>query len=126
MSEFTPVLYMKRSCPFCLKLASFLAEAGIWGRFEVRAFFDGDENEQPIRDELAPYFEKVSFPTLQYAPGEYMGHSSDIIAKYAAELGLDPQNMPFVNYVLEGPFRRMGNDFRTIRELTAKLESAEA
>ena len=38
-----PTLYLKRSCPFCLKLRIFLTEAGLADRFHYTVFDDGDE-----------------------------------------------------------------------------------
>ena len=126
MSEFKPVLYMKISCPFCLKLAAFLVEAGIWDRFEFRNFYEGDENEATIRAELAPHFEKASFPTLQYAPGQYMAESDDIIARYAEELGLDPATMPFYQYIMTGVFRRIRENFMELIRLRKEVQAAGA
>lgn len=126
MSDFKPVLFMKRNCPFCLKLASFLAEAGIWNRFEIRGFYDGEEEEASIRATLAPHFEKVTFPALEYAPGQFMAESDDIIAKYAKELDLTPSQMSYYQYVLAGPVRRMGESFRRIRDLENQLGETSA
>lgn len=126
MSDFTPILYMKTSCPHCMKLGAFLVEAGIWDRFEIRGFFEGDENEAAIRAELTAQFEKASFPTLQHAPGEYMKESEDIIALFADELGLDPANMSYYQYMIGGPFRRMRSSFRLMMEMRKEMEAAQA
>ncbi len=122
MSDFKPVLYMKTSCPWCMRLAAFLVEAGIWDRFEFRNFYEGDENEAAIRAEVAEHFEKASFPTLQYEPGKYMIESGDIIAKYADELGLDPENMPFYQYFMNGPMRRNRETFQELMRLRKEVE----
>lgn len=121
MTEFTPILYLKSSCPFCLKVAAFLAEAGVFDRFEVREFWPDDEREAAIRDELSPHFKNVSFPALQYAPGEFMNESDAIIDRYAAKLGIDPEGLPFYRYILTGPLRGMREQFAQIRQLNEKL-----
>ena len=123
---FKPVLYMKLSCPFCLKVAAFLAEAGLWSRLELRAFWPGDEREQGIRDELTPHLETVSFPALQLAPGEFMNESDAIIAHFAGEAGMSPETMPFLRYVVDGPVRRLREQFAEIRHLNARPRDAAA
>ncbi len=91
---FRPVLYLKSTCPHCLKLRIFLLEAGLLDRFEQRIFTQGDDAEAAIRAELAPHFDKVTFPTVQYEPGRFMKDSDAIIAHYAAEAGLDSARLP--------------------------------
>lgn len=121
MTEFTPILYLKSSCPFCLKVAAFLAEAGVFGSLEIREFWPDDDREQVLREELSPHFEKISFPSLQYAPGQFMNESDAIIARYGDMLGLDPETMSFYRYVVDGPVRRMREQFLHIRELNLEL-----
>ena len=127
MPEFKPVLYLKASCPFCLKVAAFLSEIGAFDKFELRQFWpdEDDQREAPIRAELAAHFEQASFPTVQYAPGKFLNESDAIIAHYADCYGIDAQALPFYRYVIEGPIRRMREQFRTINELSERL-SAEA
>lgn len=91
---FRPVLYLKQSCPHCLKLRIFLLEAGVLDRFDQRRFCEDDDNEAPIRAELAPHFEKVTFPAAEVAPGAFMRESGDIIALYAREWGIDAAALP--------------------------------
>ncbi|WP_260922775.1 glutathione S-transferase N-terminal domain-containing protein [Novosphingobium sp. 9] len=96
---FHAVLYLKAACPHCLKLRIFLLEAGLMERFDMRVFTPGDDNETDMRAELAPWFEKVTFPTVQHTPGAFMNESDAIIALYAQEAGLDPARLPtFVDY----------------------------
>jgi len=122
--EFKPVLYLKLSCPFCLKVAAYLSEAGVFDRFELRAFWPDDGNEAAIRNELAPHLEKVTFPALQFAPGEFVADSDAIIERYRSETGADPAELPFYNYVLNGAFRRLRENFQEIRQLQEKLSDA--
>lgn len=124
MADFKPVLYLKLSCPFCLKVTAFLSEAGIFSDFEIKAFWPGDAEEQALRAELAPHLEKITFPALQYAPGEFLADSDGIIDRYSRETGADPATLPFYNYVLEGPVRRLRETFVQIRDLEAKVAAS--
>ncbi len=89
--DFRPVVYLKSTCPHCLKLRIFLLESGLEDSFEQRIFVtDADsEEERAIRGELAPYFEKVTFPTVQLEPGAYLKDSDAIIAALIARHGID-------------------------------------
>lgn len=118
MSEFRPVLYLKASCPFCLKVAAFVCEAGLLDSCELRDFWPDDEREQAIRTELAPHLETVTFPAMQYAPGAYMSESDAIIQRFAEQSGIDPDTLPFFQYVVSGPMRRMREQFIEIRRLS--------
>lgn len=121
MSDFRPVLYLKESCPFCLKVAAFLVEAGLFGGIDTRTFWPDDEREQPIREELAPHFDMVSFPALQYSVGKFINESEDIIAYFAKERAADLSTMPFYAYTLSGPMRQMREQFGEIRKLKQEL-----
>lgn len=90
---FKPVLYMKQGCPHCFKLQLFLLEAGLLGDFEPREWTPGDEAEAAIKAELAPHFDKVTFPTAQIAPGIYQNESDALVNRYADEAGVDPQSL---------------------------------
>ncbi|HEY9578670.1 MAG TPA: glutathione S-transferase N-terminal domain-containing protein [Rhizorhapis sp.] len=118
---FRPVLYVNQRCPFCLKLMIFLSEAGLLARFDVRKFTPGDANEQAVRDELAPHFEKVSFPVVQVAPGQYMKDSDALISHYAAEASIDPSGMVLLNYYTSGVFEQFITLFKENMALKEKL-----
>ncbi len=118
MSEFRPVLYLKASCPFCLKVAAFLCEADLLDGCDMREFWPGDEREQPIRAELAAHLETVTLPAMQYAPDAYMTESDAIIQHFAEQSGIDPDALPFFQYVVSGPMRRMREQFMEIRRLS--------
>ncbi len=83
MTEFTPVLYLKAGCPHCFRLRLFLLETGQLDQFEKREFTPGESSEADLRAELAPHFAKVTFPTVQYAPGQFQNESNDLIARYS-------------------------------------------
>lgn len=121
-SEFKPILYLKESCPSCYKVRLFLLESGLIHGFEQREFAAGDEREQAVKDELAPHFEKVTFPTVQYAPGKYMRESDDIIAHYAHQHGVRSSGLhifSIYNDILLPRLRRLN---RENKELKQQLE----
>eukprot|EP00353_Schmidingerella_taraikaensis_P002814 CAMPEP_0185582606 /NCGR_PEP_ID=MMETSP0434-20130131/21002_1 /TAXON_ID=626734 ORGANISM="Favella taraikaensis, Strain Fe Narragansett Bay" /NCGR_SAMPLE_ID=MMETSP0434 /ASSEMBLY_ACC=CAM_ASM_000379 /LENGTH=126 /DNA_ID=CAMNT_0028201465 /DNA_START=28 /DNA_END=408 /DNA_ORIENTATION=- len=124
--SFAPVIYMKRGCPFCTKVAVFLAEAQIKLTWE----YDTEENRKLVTEKCG----KASFPTYQFAEGEFMQESDDIMAKLAEEKGIDMASLQVYNY-FTGPVS-MFTTFRKLfklgmaaeggyPELLAKLETVE-
>jgi hypothetical protein len=116
-NEFKPVLYLKKGCPFCFKLRLFLLEAGLLDRFTIREFAEGTEEENSIRAELSPLFDKLSFPAAQIAPGKYMQDSEALVSRYADEAGIDPAKLLTFQAYVEGPFRTILSLFKENREL---------
>ena len=57
-------LYLKRSCPHCLKLRIFLTEAGIADRFAYVVFDDGDETHKALRARMEEAGQEVVFAPL--------------------------------------------------------------
>jgi len=106
-SDFRPVVYLKDTCPWCLKFRLFVLEAGLREHFEFREFVPGDDREAAIREELAPHFAKPSFPTVQIAPGVYMRESDDLIAHYADAYGVDAAALPTLDQYIRGPLVRI-------------------
>lgn len=121
---FRPVLYLKRSCPFCLKVAALLSEVGAFDSLTLRAFWPGDAHEAPIRAELAPHLDKITFPALEVAPGQFIADSDAIVALYAEKAGVDPANLRFYQYVMEGPFRRIREAHQETQALKQRLGEA--
>ena len=125
-AAFTPVVYLKDKCPFCLKVRILLLEAGLMGKVKVRDFVQGEDEEQKIKAELAPHLEKVTFPAAEIAPGKYVADSDAIVAHFAAEAKVDPDKLTvFGNYV-RGPFQSMMQLYRENTELKKKVAEAEA
>jgi glutathione S-transferase len=118
---FRPILYVKNGCPHCFKLRLFLLEVGLAGRFVLREFTVGEDMEQTIKAELSPHFDKVTFPTVQYAPGQYQNESDDLIARYAAEAEIDPRTLPLHVAWAEGLQLRLRRLNQENKELKAQL-----
>lgn len=103
-NTFKPIVYLKENCPFCLKVRLFLLESGLAPEVETRDFVPGTEQEEAIRSELSPHFEKVSFPTAQLEPVRYVAESDDIVAFFAAKAGRDPAGMTVYRNYVDGVF----------------------
>ena len=109
MSEtgFKPVLYLKRNCPFCLKVQLFLLESGQLGQVEARRFTPGTEEEDAIRATLAPHFGKPSFPTLQTGPASFLDDFDAIIAHFAQPAGGRTADLPVFTAYADGVLPQM-------------------
>ncbi|MCP3732599.1 hypothetical protein M9978_19425 [Sphingomonas sp. MG17] len=107
MIEFQPTLYLRQSCASCLELAAFLAEGGLFDHFIIQDLWPGDENEGAIDPEPTTIIPPPDFPAAQVAPGEVLIGCDAIIAHYAQRRGLNPDGMPYYQYVQRGPVRRM-------------------
>jgi hypothetical protein len=118
---FTPVLYLKDKCPFCLKLLIFLLETGQLAEVEIRKFVPGTPEEEELKAELAPHFETVTFPAAQVEPGLYLKDSDALIAHFAAKAGADPARLPVFQWYSGGPFAQIGALYRENRELKERL-----
>jgi glutathione S-transferase len=119
-THFRPVLYVKDRCPWSLKLRIFLLEAGLSDHFDWRFFGPGDAKEDGIRAEIAPYFEKVTFPTVEIAPGRMIQDSQAIIDHYAAEFGVDMAGLHTLDQYVRGPLAQMA----ALRKEIATLKAA--
>jgi len=115
MSPFRPVLYLKDTCPHCLKLRIFLLESGLLGRFDQRIFAQGDDAEAAIREELGQQFENVTFPAVQYAPDVYMKESDAIIEHYGEEAGIARCDLPVFTAYAGGLLPRYMDARRELR-----------
>lgn len=114
-----PTLYLKRACPFCLKLRIFLTEAGLADRFQFTVFDDGDETHKSLRARMEQAGKQPSFPAAELTPGELETGTDDLIGRFAKEAGVDPSSLPLLAYYSDGVFKRYGELFREVRELKA-------
>lgn len=100
-----PVLFVKHTCPFCLKLRLYLLEAGLLDTVSLRESRTPEEGEA-MRAELAPRLAKVSYPAALFGD-EYMTESDDIIARFAREGGRPPEELPTYQAYVDGPFAQL-------------------
>jgi glutaredoxin len=112
-------LYLKRSCPHCLKLRIFLTEAGIADRFAYVVFDDGDETHKALRARMEEAGQEPSFPAADLGDGKLTTGTDGLIARFALEAGVDPAAMPLLDYYAGGVFKRCGEMFLELRALKA-------
>ena len=110
-------IYLKQTCPHCLRLRIFLTEAGIADRFDFTVFVDGDETHKALRARMEAAGQQPSFPAAEIEPGRLTTGTDDLIARFAADAGVDPAGLPLLRYYTEGVFRRHGEMFRELRQL---------
>ena len=118
-----PTIYLKRSCPFCLKLRIFLTEAGMEDRFRLEVFDDGDDMHKALRKRMEDAGQEPSFPAAELAPGKLETGTDDLIARFSDETGADPASMPLLGYYDGGVFERHIAMFKELREIKAKEPS---
>jgi glutathione S-transferase len=122
--QFRPILYLKQNCPFCLKARVFLLEAGMDAMVDIRDFAPGTPQEEAIRAELSPHFEKVSFPAAQLEPGRFIAESDDIVAFLAARSGRDPASMTVYRNYVDGVFTMAMQLWKENQELKLATSAA--
>ncbi|WIX25318.1 hypothetical protein PUV44_23345 [Xanthomonas arboricola pv. corylina] len=76
-----------------MKVRIYLLEAGMAEDVEVRDFVPGTPQEENIRAEIAPYLDKVSFPSAQLGPERYVAESDNIIAFLVLKSGHEPASL---------------------------------
>lgn len=91
-------LFMKAGCPFCTKLAVFIASAGIQDK--IKPIFDCP----PVRDYVARVNNGAcTFPALEIEEGlNVMLETEDIITFLCAENNIDTQTLWVSHYFDEG------------------------
>lgn len=100
-----PVLFVKHTCPFCLKVRLYLLEAGLLDGVTLRESRTPEE-EDAMKAELVPHVAKVSYPTLRLGDS-YITESDDIIAHFVSEGGPSPSQLPTFEAYVDGPFAQL-------------------
>lgn len=113
-------IYLKKTCPFCLKLRIFLTEAGIADRFEFLVFEDGDETHQAVRARMEAAGLSPGFPAAEIGAGALATGTDELIARFAKEAGVDVSKLSLLAYYSEGVFRRHVEMFRELQKLKGK------
>ncbi len=116
-------LFLKASCPFCLKAFAFLYELGELKDMSVETFYPGDEKEAPIREYLGQYADKISFPSLLLENGKLISDSEEIVEHYTELAGIREDDLTLYSYIMEGPYRRMRELFAENRKLISEIEA---
>lgn len=123
-APFTPTVYLKAGCPFCLKVRLFLLEAGQLDSVVLREFVPGTEGETEIRGLLDPVVEKVTFPTAELTPSNFTTESDAIVAHFAERAGVEPEALPTYQSYLTGVFKNLGTLYRENMDLKKRLSPA--
>lgn len=110
-------IYLKKSCPFCLKLRIFLTEAGLADRMNFVVFTDGDATHQSLRARMTAAGQEPSFPAAEIESGKLSTGTDQLIAHFAREANVEPGSLPLLNYYSEGVFPKYGEMFRELRQL---------
>lgn len=110
-------IYLKNTCPYCLKLRIFLTEAGLADRFDFVVFADGDEAHQALRARMQAAGQQPSFPAVELEPGRLATGTDELIARFAREAGVDAGTLPLLAYYSDGVFRRHVQMHKELREL---------
>lgn len=101
--------YFKRTCPYSLKFRIFINEAGLEGRFNIVVFDDGDDTHQQLRQRLEKAGLKPSFPAVELGNDQFRTGSDELIQHYAREAGIDPGQLPLLEYYTRGVFRKLAD-----------------
>lgn len=123
-APFTPVVFLKAGCPFCLKVRLFLLEAGQLDQVVLRTFVPGSSEEAEIRDRLGPAVEKVTFPAAELAPGAFTTESDAIVAHFADRAGVAADALPTYQSYLTGVFKTLQALYRENLELKKRVPAA--
>ncbi|QUT07810.1 glutathione S-transferase domain-containing protein [Sphingobium phenoxybenzoativorans] len=104
-----------------MKVRLFLLEAGLLPEVDIKAFDPDTPDERSVSEELAPHFEKITYPSVKLSEGEYINGSDDIIALFAKRQGLDVGTFGTLQDYTEGVFEHLVRLYRENIELKARL-----
>lgn len=90
---FTPTIYVRQGCPFCLKLRLFLLESGQLSSVVVREGQTEEEHRQ-LADHLTDRLGKASFPSAEIMPGSYLADSDALVEHFGKTAGANPAALP--------------------------------
>jgi glutathione S-transferase len=110
-----PVLFVKHSCPFCLKVRLYLLESGLLDTVVLRESRSSQE-EDAMKAELAPHLPKVTYPVARFGD-DYMTESDAIIARFVHAGGRAPKQLPTLQAYIDGPFSQIHMLYRENAEL---------
>lgn len=110
-----PALFVKHTCPFCLKLRLYLLEAGLLDSVTLRESRTPEE-EEAMKVELSPHLAKVTYPVARFGD-EYMTESDAIIGRFVQGGGRAPEQLPTYQAYVDGPFQQLQALFRENAQL---------
>lgn len=113
-------IFLKKTCPYCLKLRIFLTEAGIAGQFDFAVFDDGDDTHKALRARMQAAGQEPGFPAAEIEAGKLATGSDELIARFAQQAGVDAAKLPLLKYYSEGVFIQHIEMFRELRQLKGR------
>ncbi len=84
-TEFKPKLFVRVTCPFCVRLENFFEQAGLLDKIDViECDTKGTDELNRYRAFLTDKLGKqATFPTMEIAPDQYMSDSGALMAYYS-------------------------------------------
>ncbi len=80
-AEFKPKLYVRATCPFCIKLENFFTDKGAYDKIEI---IECDDKLDYYRTFLTEKLgTQATFPTMEIAPDQFMKDSGALMDYYA-------------------------------------------
>jgi glutathione S-transferase len=121
-----PTLFLKRSCPHCLRAFIFLVESGISDQVNLTVFDHGSDMHARLRADMSDAGIRPSFPALQDGDAGWTADSGEIIAHLAHRFEQRPMDSGLLHYYENGLYNRyqeMRQENRALKEKLAGLES---
>ena len=114
--------YLLLGCPFCFKFLLFMTEAGLLDQIEVitldHSAPDYGDTKQSLEEKAG---RKVSFPTVEIAPGVYESDTQALIDHYRAKGGIGDASLPTLEFYEQGLFQNVVNLFKENMALKKEL-----
>ncbi|WP_010219444.1 hypothetical protein [Sphingomonas sp. PAMC 26621] len=116
-----PTIYLKRNCPFCLKLRIFLTESRIAPDAEYIVFDDGDETHLQLRArmEAVGQTQTATFPAVEFEAGKLATGTDHLIERFASTADHAHSDTPLLAYYVDGVFSSYTDMFKQLRHLNA-------
>jgi len=94
-TEFKPKLFVRVTCPFCIRLENFFEQAGLLDKIEiVECDTKGTDELNRYRTVLSDKLGKqATFPTMEIAPDQFMSDSGALMAYYSGLYNIEPKPM---------------------------------
>ena len=124
-NPFKSTVYVRKGCPFCMKLRLFLLESGQLDHVTIVEGQD-DAEHQKLSDHLTTQLGKASFPSAEIAPADYLADSDALVAHYAAATATDPAALPVYQAYVGHVMPRLQQLFRENMELKQQLGQARS
>jgi hypothetical protein len=116
--------YLMLGCPFSFKFLLFMTEAGLRDQIRVVPVDPEATHYEQLRTELEDATgKKASFPTVEVEPGIYRSETDELIDYFANRHGIDPGDLPTLQFYNDGVFKAMGNLYRENVQLREQLKT---